>query len=127
MPAAASRSPSSPASGTGTQLRRLLILLAAAVLVGACARALDVGSEPGPTYRVVVHNDLAEDMIVTANHAGGDALLGAVPAGRSDTFVLARPVSMDVEIRARNTAGTRVVGPFPVRLNPTEPAVIRLR
>jgi hypothetical protein len=103
------------------------MLLAALALASGCARALDVGSEPGPVYRIVVHNDLAEAMIVTSNHAGGEGMLGAVPAGRSDTFVLARPVAMDIEIRARNSAGTRAVGPFPVRLHATDPVTIRLR
>jgi hypothetical protein len=103
----------------------LICLVAAAA--GACARAMEIGSEPGPTYRIAVSNELSEAMIISSDHAGGDAILGSIPPGRSDTFVLARPVSTTIRLTARNSAGTRVLAPIPVHLRAGEAVPVRIR
>jgi hypothetical protein len=125
MPAAAFHFPSE----AGRRPRYLAALTLAVLLLagGGCARNLEIGSEPSPTYRIVVANDLNEDMIVSSDHAGSIGILGAVPAGRSDTFVLARPTSLDIQITARNASATRSVGPLAVRLLPGQSVTIRLR
>jgi phosphoenolpyruvate-protein kinase (PTS system EI component) len=88
---------------------------------------MEIGSEPSVTYRIVVANELAEAMIVSSDHAGSAGILGSVPAGSSDTFILARPASLDVLITARNAAGTRTVGPIPIQLRAGEPVHVRIR
>jgi hypothetical protein len=125
MPAAASPSPSE--AGWLPRYQAALLLALLLLAGGGCARNMEIGSEPSPTYRIVVANDLAEDMIVSSNHAGSIGILGAVPAGRSDSFVLARPTALDIQITARNAAGTRTVGPLPVRLLTAETVTVRLR
>jgi hypothetical protein len=113
------------ANGSRTGLAVVLFLTLLAVT--GCARGMEIGSEPSPTYRIIVANDLAEPMIVSSNHAGAEGILGAVPAGGSDTFVLARPVSLSILLTARNSAGTRTVGPIQVELRSAEPVTVRLR
>jgi hypothetical protein len=108
------------------RLRRLA-LLCLALAISACARGMEIGSEPSVTYRIVVANELGEAMIVSSDHAGSSGILGSVPAGSSDTFILARPRSLDVRITARNAAGTRTVGPIPVQLRAAEAVHVRLR
>jgi hypothetical protein len=100
----------------------LLLLLST-----GCARALHVASEPSPVYRLAIANDTDQEMVVTYHDGQRQGLLGAVPAGRSDTFVVATPASAAVTITARNAAGTRTLGPFSVQLAPGETVTLRLR
>lgn len=97
------------------------------ILLAGCVRALDVGSEPGPVYRLTVANDLTEEIIVSTGDAQGASLLGAVPAGRSETFVIAGARSAEISVTARNATGTRTVGPLPVMLSLGQTVTIRLR
>jgi hypothetical protein len=105
----------------------LALVAVTAVAASACVRAIEVGSEGSPVYRVAISNDLGEAMIVTANSGRGDSLLGSIPAGRSDTFVIARPASTTATITARNSSGTRTVGPITVELRAGATVPVRLR
>jgi hypothetical protein len=111
--------------------RRRLLRLGAAVCVlltlSACARAMQVGSEPTPVYRVVVTNETGETMIVGYNDGRGDSTFGAVPANSTDTFVVARPADTSITVTARNAAGTRTIGPLSVQLRAGESVPVRLR
>jgi hypothetical protein len=118
-----------PGDASPSPAKRLprLALLGLALAISACARGMEIGSEPSVTYRIVVANELGEAMIVSSDHAGGSAMLGSIPPGSSDTFILARPLSLDVRITARNAAGTRTVGPIPVQLRADGPVHVRIR
>lgn len=110
-------------------LRRIrpLLLLAACAASFACARAMDVGSDPRPVYRLTVDNRLAEPMIVSYADTRGQALLGTVPAARSEFFTIASPASATVTVTARNAAGTRTAGPYQVQLIAGETVTVQLR
>jgi hypothetical protein len=110
--------------------RFLAVVLAFAAISTAtsgCTRAIQVGSEPAPVYRLVVANDLPEAMIVAYNDGRGDRTLGSVPAGRSDTFVVAGSASPAITVTARNAQGSRTAGPFSVQLVPGSQVTVRLR
>jgi hypothetical protein len=87
------------------------VLLLAAALTTACTRAMQVASEPAPVYRLTIVNEFAEAMVVSYNDGRGDRILGAVPPGRSDTFVVAGSASSTIVLSARNGAGTLTWGP----------------
>jgi hypothetical protein len=105
---------------------RLLALLLVALASGGCARALAVESEARPVYRINVQNDTGEAMIVSYDEGRGAALLGTVPPGGADSFVIAAR-NPTIAVHARNAAGTRNLGPFTVQLSPTAPQLVRLR
>jgi hypothetical protein len=110
--------------------RRLLRTGAAAcalLTLSACARAMQVGSEPTPVYRIVVTNQTSETLIVGYNDGRGESIFGAVPANSSDTFVVARPADLAITVTARNAAGTRTIGPLSVQLRAGESVPVHLR
>jgi hypothetical protein len=109
------------------QARTLLLALALVGGLAGCARAISVGSEASPVYRLTVANDMPEAMIVSYNDGRGDRMLGSVPAGRSDAFVVSGAASTDITISARNAQGTRAFGPVPVRLVLGDVVTVRLR
>ncbi|HSJ23442.1 MAG TPA: hypothetical protein VK929_02080 [Longimicrobiales bacterium] len=106
---------------------RVPAYLALTVLLAGCVRALDVGSEPSPVYRLTVANDLAEEMIVSTSDSQGTSLLGAVPPGRAETFVVAGTRGAAISVTARNATGSRTVGPLQVTLALGETVTVRLR
>jgi hypothetical protein len=110
---------------TATALRPLLPLLAAAALF-AC-RSVAVASDPRPTYSVNVHNETSVDLIVSYNDGRGDAVLGTVPANRTERFIIAAPQGTTITVRGTNEARTRTAGPIEVRLVAGTPQQVRLR
>jgi hypothetical protein len=100
--------------------------LVAAALLAAC-RPVAVTSDPRPTYSVDVHNDTNVAMIVSYNDGRGDAVLGTVPANRTERFIIASPGAPTVTIRATNEARTRTAGPYTVQLVAGTPQSVRLR
>lgn len=112
-----------------TPRQALRLILATFILLAApaCTRAMHVGSDPAPVYRLLVSNQLGEAMLVSYNDGSGDRLLGSVPAGRSDSFVVAGSASADISVSARNSAGTRSAGPWTVRLVAGEQVTVQLR
>jgi hypothetical protein len=107
--------------------RAAVLLLACMAFATGCTRAMMVGSEAGPLYRVTVQNDLGEAMIVSYNDGRGDALLGTVAARSVDHFTIARPAVLRVSVYARNVAGTRNLGPITVELSPDTARLVRLQ
>jgi hypothetical protein len=107
------------------RLRRFLPLLAAAALF-AC-RTVSVASDPRPTYSVDVHNETTVALIVSYNDGRGDAVLGTVPANRTERFIIASPQATTVTIRGTNEARSRTVGPYTVQLVAGTPQPVRLR
>jgi hypothetical protein len=108
-------------------LRPAALLLATLVLAAGCTRAMMVGSDAGPLYRITVHNELAEAMIVSYNDGRGDAILGTVAARATDHFTIGRPARLDITVTARNAAGTRNLAPIAVNLSPETAQTVRLR
>jgi hypothetical protein len=88
---------------------------------------MQVGSEPAPVYRLSVFNDFAEAMIVSYNDGRGDRLLGAIPAGSSETFVVAAPAAAAVTVSARSTSGSLTYGPTSIDLLLGSTVSLRLR
>lgn len=104
----------------------LAVLAVATLAVAGCARGMHVGSEPTPVASITVENGLGEPMIVSYSDSRGEALLGTVPAGRSERFVIATREA-SVTVRARNAAGSRTAGPYTVQLTPGASTPVRLR
>jgi hypothetical protein len=78
---------------------------------------MQVGSEPAAVYRLTVNNGFPESMIVSYNDGQGDRILGAIPAGRADTFVIASPLRSSITILARNSSNSVRYGPAAVTLH----------
>jgi hypothetical protein len=115
------------AAGRRRAARAAAMLLACLALAAGCTRAVTVGSDAGPLYRVTVQNDLDEAMIVSYNDGRGDALLGTVTARSSDHFTIGRPARLSITVIARNVAGTRQLGPIAVELTTATATIVRLR
>jgi hypothetical protein len=105
--------------------RPILPILAAAALF-AC-RPVAVTSDPRPTYSVDVHNETAVPMIVSYNDGRGDAVLGTVPANRTERFIIASPRTTTVTVRGTSETRTRTAGPYTVTLVAGTPQPVRLR
>lgn len=89
-----------------------------ALALTGCARAVEVGSaEPGRTYRIEVRNETGVAMIVRYDDGRGRALLGTVPAERTEYFTIASPASEHVEVIGTSESGARTAGPYPVVLS----------
>jgi hypothetical protein len=116
MKSASACAAATPAARAPRASRRAGTLLLLALLAAGCVRPILVGSEPRAVFSVMVHNELSEAMIVSYNDPRGEALLGSVPAAGSQRFEIANPPSADITITARNAAGSRRAGPFPVTL-----------
>jgi len=97
--------------------RNVRLAALAVVLAGAaCARSVEVRSEPTPTYPVEVQNTLSQDVIVAYDDGGGARTLGTVPAGATERYVIASPRNLSVSITARSATGEQTWGPFTVDL-----------
>jgi hypothetical protein len=103
----------------------LAALAATALALTGCARAMSVTADPRPVHRITVQNEFAEAMIVSYDDGRGDALLGMVPAGQTEHFVIASQAG-SVTVSARNAAGSRTAGPYTVHLAPDTPQIVRL-
>jgi hypothetical protein len=106
-------------------LHRFLPLVAVACL--ATCRPVAVTSDPRPTYSIDVHNETSVSMIVSYNDGRGDAVLGTVPANRTERFIIASPRATTVTIRATSESRTRTAGPYTVQLAAGTPQSVRLR
>jgi hypothetical protein len=106
---------------------RPIALLLLLLLFAGCTRAIEVGSEPRPTYRLSVVNELPVPMIVSYSEPRGDALLGTVPAGRAEHFVIAGTAAAGVVITARSADGTLTRGPYTVQLTAGQVQTVRLQ
>ena len=108
----------------GTVLRLLLLC---AVLAG-CSRAVQVGSgDASQQYRLSVENTTTVAMVVSYNDTRGDAVLGSVSPGRTEHFLIVRPASQTVTVRARAAGGGREAGPYTVMLRTGAPQQVRLQ
>lgn len=112
--------------GYANRARPAVILIALALIAG-CARAVTVGSEPGPVYRIQVINSLDHDMIVSYDAGGGPAVLGTVRAGRSEHFVITSRATTSINVTARDAAGSHTVGPYAVQLEAGATPEVTLR
>lgn len=107
-----------------TFLRRAS-LLALLVLASACARAIEVNSEPSTVYAIEVVNTRSTDMVVSYDDGNGVRSLGTVRAGATERFVIAAPPAPRIEVSARSTGGA-TVGPIPVSLTLGQTTTVRL-
>jgi hypothetical protein len=88
---------------------------------------MNVGTAPSPVFAISVTNSTGEEMIVSYDDGSGRRALGAVAAGATDRFVIAQPARTTVDITARNSGGTRSVGPISVTLIAGETRPVTLR
>lgn len=109
------------------RLARRASLLFLALALAACARSVQIGSDPGPAYAVEVRNTLDQDMIVAYDDGGGARTLGTVRAGGSERFIIASPARQSIDISARNAGGTRSAGPYTVQLVAGQTPTVSLR
>jgi hypothetical protein len=115
------------AAGRPRYIRAMVLLLACLAFTAGCSRAMTVGSEAGPLYRITVQNDLDEAMIVSYNDGRGDALLGTVGPRSVDHFTIGRPANLSITVSARNVAGSRTRGPIAIELTPDSARLVRLQ
>jgi hypothetical protein len=110
-------------------LKGLLLstILVVGLLVGGCSRAVQVGSDTnaGTTYRLQVSNETTQSMVVSYNDGRGDAVLGTVAAGRSESFIIASPARTDISVKGAGSS--RSSGPYTVTLSSGTQAMVRLR
>lgn len=107
--------------------RRCFLLGAVLLLItaSACTRPIEVGSADGQrNFSIVVRNDSPAAMIVRYNDGRGDALLGSVPPGGTERFIIAAPASMSIAITGTTESGDRQSGPHAVTLGEAERTVV---
>jgi uncharacterized lipoprotein YajG len=108
--------------------RLRFITLAAALLVGGCARGINVGSTPPTaTYSITVENQTGVAMVVTYNDGRSDAILGSVAAGASERFIIAGSTATSISVRGAAASGNRTSGPYDVTLAAGSPRTVILR
>jgi hypothetical protein len=110
-----------------TRSTALSFFVLLSIATAGCARAVSVGTEPGPVYAVQVRNTLPRDMIVSYDAGSGPAILGTVRANGSERFVISVRMPGTVSITARDESGTRLSGPYPVQLQSGVTAEVSLR
>lgn len=106
---------------------RLLALLVLASTSGACARAIDISTDPASVSAIEVTNQTGTTMIVEYQAGAARATLGAVIHGGTERFIITVPAGTAISVSARNDAGTRTAGPFHVTLRAGETERITLR
>lgn len=95
-----------------------LALLALFLTVGACSRAVSVGSEPGANYSILVDNNVARQVTVSWDDGSGtQKQLGTVSANSQDRFIVVSPARPNVTVYVRDSTG-RTYGPYAVSLAP---------
>lgn len=94
-------------------------------LVAACARAVEVSSDPGTQYAIEVYNPRSVDMVVSYDDGRGTRTLGTVRAGSRERFVIAAPPEPRIELTARSSSGS-TVGPLTVSLTAGQTTQVRL-
>jgi hypothetical protein len=106
--------------------RRILILAAAAAL-SACARPMAIETDPRSLAAVQVSNQVGVAMLVYYEAGAEPRLLGSVPAGGSERFIVTAPAGTTVRITARSETGQRTAGPYTVTLQSgtTQQVVLR--
>jgi hypothetical protein len=108
-------------------LTRRALLPALVILIGACARPVQIGSDPGPVYALEVVNSIAQDLIVSYDAGGGIRTLGTVRGGGSERFIIAAPERLTITVHAQNAAGNRSAGPYTVQLSQGATPQVTLR
>jgi hypothetical protein len=91
------------------RLRSILLFVALLVVAGACARGVNLDSDPGETYAVNVENRMPHSMIVYFDDGSGRRLLGTVGANRTERFVVAGSRTPSVTIIAHDEGETHTV------------------
>ncbi len=107
------------------RLQPVLVLLAI-VGAAACARAVEVNSEPSTVYAIEVYNPRSTDMIVSYDDGNGTRTLGTVRAGTRERFVIAAPPGPTIQLTGRSSSGA-TVGPMTVSLTLGQTTQVRLQ
>lgn len=107
--------------------RRAAALLLMGAAVSACARAVNVGNTPGPTYAVEVRNAFDVDMIVSYDDGGGPRVLGTVNANRTERFIIATPARTNIQLSAVDADRNQSFGPVSIELTTGETAQVVLQ
>lgn len=98
-------------------LRWRVAVFALVLVVGACSRAVSVGSDSGTNYSILVDNNLGRQVTVSWDDGSGQRQLGTVTANSEDRFIIVSPARPNVTIYVRDSAG-RAYGPYSVSLAP---------
>lgn len=87
------------------------------ILTAGCAsmRSASVGTDT-VNYSIDATNQMGHSMTVYWSDGGEEKMLGAVPAGRSERFIIAAPRSTTISVTARDANRTHVAGPWQVTL-----------
>ncbi len=109
-----------------TRLLRHAILPLVVLLSAACARAVEVNSEPSTVYAIEVYNPQSVDMVVSYDDGNGTRTLGTVRAGTRERFVIAAPPAPSIQVTGRSSGG-RTVGPLSVSLAQGQTTQVRLQ
>lgn len=103
-------------------------LIVALALVGwSCSRAVTVGSNNATVYAIQVQNTLPQAMVVSFQDDAGTHQLGIAGPGHAERFVIARPSSTRIFIKAVDQGGMKSVGPIPVILEEGRTVQVTLR
>lgn len=86
-----------------------LMVVTVALLAAGCARGVAVESEPAPRYALRVENAMPHPMIVSYDDGTGSRLLGTVPAGGDERFVIVDPARRSITVTATDRAETHTV------------------
>jgi hypothetical protein len=92
-----------------TRLITTLTTFCLLMLTAAACRTLAVQTEAAPTYMIDVRNTISLPMIVQFDDGRGARLLGTVPAGGQERFIIAGASRAEVAILATSEDGTRSV------------------
>lgn len=103
------------------------LVLALALVAGACAstRSVSVGSDA--TYPIEVVNQMPHAMTAYWSDGGEDRMLGSVGSGRTERFLIAGNRSTSISVTARDANGTHTVGPYSVTLEAGVPKRVVVR
>lgn len=100
---------------TGASRLALMVLV---FVLGACSRAVSVGTEPGANYSILVDNNVARQITVSWDDGSGtQKQLGTVAANSQDRFIVVSPARPNVTVYVRDSSGSSY-GPYSVSLAP---------
>jgi hypothetical protein len=87
-------------------VRRFVLLALCMAATASCSRTVSVSAPPAPVFAVSIDNQTRLELIVTYDDGSGPRALGAVPAGRSERFVIAASARATVDIVGRSQDGS---------------------
>lgn len=94
------------------------------LMLSACSRGVNVGSDTSKAYRVEVHNSHTAAMTVSYTDSRGTHELGPVPAGETRPFVIASVGGPSVTLMGMTTSGGHYEKPVTLATGTTSKATL---